>query len=334
MGVPKREEFLAMIGGFPERPALDLHVVDEVEEAGIRRQLITFQSTPGERIGAFLLAPLPLASGRRPAIVALHQDGGERPYQNGKSEVAGLGGDPDLGYGRDLCERGYVVICPDRFGFESRSLARSRHRATFEGFSIQRSRGEDQGVDFTEDLFKGAFANKLLFDGWSMLGMELFEVTRAVDVLSAMPNVDSGRIGVIGHSAGGLLGAYAMYVDDRLRVGAASCGTWLFGDAFQNGYLRPMQGFGSMLAVPGMRRWGDTNTVLAGLAPRPFIERSGDFDPGEERGELLADAWQRYRDLGVPERFDYVAVGGGHGFAQRSRLDVYAWFDHWLLGVL
>jgi hypothetical protein len=263
-------------------------------------------------------------------VVAVHQDGGVRPYRYGKSEVAGLGGDPALCYGKDLCERGYVVICPDRFGYESRSLKTSPHRKTFEEFAIQRSTGEFRGVDLTEDLFKGAYANKLLFDGWSMLGRELFEITRAIDLLTTMAEVDGERIGIVGHSAGGLLSAYGMYIDDRLRVGGASCGTWLFHDAFQDDYLRPMQGFGTSLAVPGMNQWGDTNVVLAGLAPRPFIERAGDLDPGEEPQRLIRDAQRRYSELNAAERFDYAAVGGGHGFTGSMKRDIYDWFDWWL----
>jgi len=321
---------MALIGGFPVRPGLELRVIDEADLHGIRRQLVTFQSVEGEHIEAFVLMPPMSGNTKHPAIVAIHQDGGVRPYRFGKSEVAGLGGNPDLCYGEELCARGYVVICPDRFGFESRSLARSRHSETFEAFAIQSTSEEYPELDLTEDLFKGALANKRLFDGWTMLAQELFEVSRAVDVLCTISRVDAERIGVIGHSAGGLLAAYAMYVDDRLRVGAASCGTWLFRDAFQDSHLRPMQGFGSSLAVPGMRQWGDTNTVLAGIAPRPFIERSGDFESGEESEELLSDARARYHELGASDRLDYAAVGGGHRFAKQSRDEVYNWFDRWL----
>lgn len=330
MDPSKQEQFMTLIGGFPNRPDLDLEVIDEVDLHGIRRQLVTFQSVEGEHIEAFVLMPTLLGNTTRPAIVAIHQDGGVRPYRYGKSEVAGLGGDPDLCYGEELCARGYVVICPDRFGFESRSLARSRHRETFEAFAIQSSSEEYPGLDLTEDLFKGALANKRLFDGWTMLAQELFEVSRAVDVLCTNPQVDAERIGVIGHSAGGLLAAYAMYVDPRLRVGGASCGTWLFRNAFQDDLLRPMQGFGNSLAVPGMRQWGDTNTVLAGLAPRPFIERSGDRDPGDEPEELLSHARTTYRKLNASGKFDYAAVGGGHGFAHQSRQEMYDWFGRWL----
>ena len=39
--------------------------------------------------------------------------------------------------GVEVCRRGYVVICPDRMGFESRSLTRSRFRETFERYGLR-----------------------------------------------------------------------------------------------------------------------------------------------------------------------------------------------------
>ncbi|HEV8632989.1 MAG TPA: hypothetical protein VG370_01925, partial [Chloroflexota bacterium] len=62
----------------------------------------------------------------------------------------------------------------------------------------------------------------------------------AVDCLCTQPEVDAARIGAIGHSAGGLLVALAMYVDARIGAGCASCGTflyrWLWG---RGGAMRP-----------------------------------------------------------------------------------------------
>lgn len=48
-----------------------------------------------------------------PAIVAIHQD--DVNFHIGKSEPEGIMGDSTMYYGKELFERGYVVICPDRY---------------------------------------------------------------------------------------------------------------------------------------------------------------------------------------------------------------------------
>jgi hypothetical protein len=129
------ETLVSVLGGFPRKPPLDMRVVEVQEYATYQRQLIEYTTEGDERVQAFLLMPS-LRAERLPGIIAIHQDGAHRPYQFGKSEPAGVAGDPELAYGLELCLRGYVVICPDRFPFESRSPARSRFKEQFDEFRI------------------------------------------------------------------------------------------------------------------------------------------------------------------------------------------------------
>ena len=112
-------------------------------------------------------------------------------------------------------------------------------------------------------------------------------------------------------------------------VGVASCGTflrrWIYG---RDDFLRPINGFGGM--SPGLAAWGDVDDVLAALAPRPFLETSGDAESEDEVAELTGKARARYAALGVPERYEYVVRGGGHAFPAEERERAYAWIDRWL----
>lgn len=319
--------FRALLGEAPAPAPLALTTLDEQVQPTHTRRLVEYAIETDERVQAYLLVPNDLQPGeRRPGILAVHQDGARRPYEFGKSEPAGVAGDPDLAYGRELCERGYVVLCPDRFPFESRSLTASRFAPTFERFRLFR----DGGLELTEDLYAGCVANRLLHEGRTALGQCLYELQRAIDCLSReQPEVDAGRLGVIGHSAGGFYGALLMYLDPRLAVGCASCGTFLFREVWNRAYLRPINGFAG-LAVPGMGRWGDVDDVLAGLAPRPFLETVGDKTTPEHLAALTGKARTRYAELGVPERYMYRTYDGGHVFRRDMREQSYAWFDCWL----
>jgi dienelactone hydrolase len=192
------------------------------------------------------------------------------------------------------------------------------------------TRYQGRELDLTEDLYRGCVANRLLFEGWTLMGRELYELQRAVDLLCTLPEVDGERLGAIGHSAGGFLTALLMYVDPRIQVGCASSGTALIGNIYGRERLRPINGFGSLLAVPGMKRWGDLDDVLAGLAPRPYLETHGDFTQ-DMVDEKSAKARARYRTLGVEERYESIVYDAqAHVFRADIRKKSYDWFDRWL----
>lgn len=325
---PTRERFISLLGKLPPQPPLAPTLLDEQTFATHTMRLMEYTVSPGETGQAYLLSPAG-CSGPRPAILAIHQDGEHRPYEFGGSEPAGVAGDPNLRYGLELCLRGYVVLCPDRFPFGSRCLAMSRHREMFDQFRVF-TRYQGQELDLTEDLYRGCVANLCLCEGGTLLGRELAEFQCAIDWLCSMPDVDSDRIGVIGHSAGGLLSALLMYIDPRIKVGCASCGTFLIEWILRRDHLRPINGFANPLVVPGFSQWGDVDDILAGLAPRPFLETHADMaqDMVDRKSQK---AWARYAELDVPERYQSIAYGAqAHLFRADMREQSYAWFDRWL----
>ncbi len=256
------------------------------------------------------------------------------PYEFGKSEPAGVAGDPELACGKELAEKGYIVICPDRFPFESRMLSKSNYANTFDLFRIVGQGSDIHGDDFTEDLYQGAYSNKLAFEGRTLTGKTLHELQRAVDVLQSLPYVDPERIGVIGHSAGGFYAALLMYIDQQIQAGCSSCGTFKLEFLYGNNQLRPINGFGGCL-IPGLKPLGDVDDILAQLVPRPFLETRGDADTDSEWFmETHRKAKARYNELGRSERYKTVPYGSDpvfeHIFRKDMREKSYAWLDQWL----
>jgi len=90
----------------PYTGPLEVDVTEEERTHSFVRRKITFIPEPGDRAHAYLF--LPLAKGRRPAMLCLHQT-----TRIGKAEPAGLGGKPNLHYARELAQRGVIALAPD-----------------------------------------------------------------------------------------------------------------------------------------------------------------------------------------------------------------------------
>jgi dienelactone hydrolase len=100
-----------------------------------------------------------------------------------------LAGDPMYHHGHELCRRGYVVLCPDLLCFEERQPTRA-------GRAARRllAGADSERFEFTKRLLTGScLQTKYLHD-----------LTCAVDLLASLPSVNRERLGVIGHSLGGL----------------------------------------------------------------------------------------------------------------------------------
>src|SRR3712207_5658986 len=78
------------------------------ERDGVSWERLDIRSGDGDTIPCLLLTP------ERPlprTLISVHQHNGE--FALGKSEPAGLAGDPSLAYGLRLAERGARVLLPD-----------------------------------------------------------------------------------------------------------------------------------------------------------------------------------------------------------------------------
>jgi dipeptidyl aminopeptidase/acylaminoacyl peptidase len=108
---PTRDGFFALLGEPPpQQPPLDIEVLSEAKHEGHTLKLVEYATVPGERVQAYLLLPHG-NGGPRPGVLDIHQDGTDRPHRYGGSEPARVA---ELPYGRELRQRGYVVIYPDR----------------------------------------------------------------------------------------------------------------------------------------------------------------------------------------------------------------------------
>ena len=117
-----RQALLTRLGHFPERVPLTPLIGTTINEGAYTRALVTYVVEAGEQVSAWLLTPQGATPpGGWPAVLAIHQHANQ--YDLGKAEPAGLAGNPMYAYGKELCQRGYVVLCPDLLCFEERRPA-------------------------------------------------------------------------------------------------------------------------------------------------------------------------------------------------------------------
>jgi hypothetical protein len=194
-----------LLGELTDRPPATMRwefLTDPLERRGdppvvLRR--LRFMLTDEEWGYAWLLTPVDGRASPRPAVIALHQT-----VIQGKNEPVGLEGHPGyasgMDYGLFCARRGFAVLAPDAIGFGERAADHSNTRYR------------------SADAFFAAHPNG------SVMGKMMFDVSRAIDLLEQLPDVDRERIGCIGHSHGGYGTIFAMIGDPRLKAGAVSCG--------------------------------------------------------------------------------------------------------------
>jgi dienelactone hydrolase len=195
-----------LVGPWPARPPLDAQVLSTEETDAYTRYKVAYASLSGDpvvsRITAWLLVPHGLTA-PAPAVVTVHQT-----IPQGKDEPAGINASlPWMAHADYYARRGYVALAPDAVGYG------------------ERTRGCYAGTGFELGDAMPILQSR---PEMTLLGLMLFDVTRAVDFLETRPEVGAGRIGVIGHSLGGILVNGVLGLEPRFKAGIASCGYGIF----------------------------------------------------------------------------------------------------------
>lgn len=312
MNTSLRQALLTRLGHFPQRTTLTPTFGTEIDEGTYIRQAITYKVEEDEYVPAWLLIPKGVApEGGWPTIFAIHQHAGQ--YDLGKSELVGLVGDPQYAYGRELCQRGYVVLCPDMLCFEERRPLETIRRGNdrLDGVGYER-------FEFTERLINGScLQTKYLHD-----------LSCALDLLTSLPNVNGTRLGVIGHSLGGQETLWLTWYDPRVTAAVSSCGFSLMRAILRDGINHNFAAY-----VPDMLAVGDTDALVAELAPRPFLLTAGENDaifPIDGVHAVVERARRIYGQQNEAERFQAILFPGGHSFPAEVKMRAYEFLDRWL----
>jgi dienelactone hydrolase len=159
-------------------------------------------------------------------------------------------------------------------------------------------RDRDHGTPIPADV-RERLDGRLKSAGTTLMGVEVTKVLRALDVLAARPEVDPGRIGMIGLSYGGFYTLYTAALDPRIRVGVASCSFWdrLPGHPTLDGKLEETRVLTSaeLVKLVSPRPLQVQNGIQDALFPiedvRRAVARSRPFYPGPLAASFEFDAF-------------------------------------------
>ncbi|QGQ21488.1 hypothetical protein F1728_01745 [Gimesia benthica] len=285
-----KQKLLAGLGGdWPAPPDLNVKHRETIQRDGFRIESLTYEAEAGDPIPAMLLIPDMVSPAHpAPAVAVWHQHAGQ--YHLGKSEPAGLAGNPMHHTGAALAKEGYVVLCPDALCFEERQDPTGKLKAgNYERFEFLR----------------------YVVDGKCMAWKNILDMQRAIDFLQSRPEVIDEKIGCYGHSMGSthtwLIGPW----EPRIKCLVGNCCLPTYKGIHREHMLHCFPNF-----IPGIYEFGDTPDIAALIAPRPLHMNFGELDGGSPIDEVRRGVKiiaNNYAAMNAETNFSYyIEEGAGH----------------------
>ncbi len=295
---------------------LDIEIVSEEKCNNYTKRKILFNIQQDERIDAYMLIP-DIVENKLPTVLCLTpttQLGKEQTIGNGPTEK-----DADRAYALHLTQRGYIT-----FTFDWDSSGTRQY----------------PGLDPFDN---GPFYKK--YPQWSAVGKNLWDISKALDVLSSFKEVDSNRIASIGHSQGGGGTIQAMAMDKRIKVGISSCGGFpmrMEKNPFNHARNRWWIGRPALrpYCLTGKQFPCDLHELLALCAPRPFlyVAALNDCRYSLDEKDIVESAFNNmhenirkiYSLYEAQNNFRISLHTNGHSFIKEQRDEAYNFLDNHL----
>ncbi|MEJ8305127.1 dienelactone hydrolase family protein [Saccharibacillus sacchari] len=292
------QRFRERLGEFPSVPAeLNPLLLEQTQCDGYTRERIEVTTYEGLRMPLYLLIPDTLGSpDPLPVVLAIHGHGygsreivGLHPDGSARQSQPGLHKD----FALSLVRQGFVVAVPELLGFGDRRLAEDLALAA-----------EDPGKNSCFRL-----SSALLMVGQTMAGYRIYETMRALDYVQTRQETDSGRVGIMGISGGGLVAGFTAALDQRIACAVVSGYTNTFAASIltRNHCLDNY--------IPGILLEAEMPDLLGLIAPRGLFVESGVndhlFGPAGVR-EALDRLQVIFQASGHPNSIEADFFEGGH----------------------
>lgn len=293
---PIRERIAEFVGFVSVNESPSLEIADQHKCDGYSRSLVRYVQADTEQAEALLFEPLdqPPCGG----VLVLHQHNSQ--WHIGKSEVAGLIGDPLQAFGPALARQGLTVLAPDAVGFETRM----GHAAGPASLAPPHLRPDTSPDDWLQYYNQMAYR---LVRGDLLMRKMLQDAATAFSVLNGV--VPAGVLtGVLGHSMGGNIALFFGALEARVAMTCAS-------GAVASYRAKLARGIGLEMAqiIPGFAATFDIDDLLGCIAPRRLLVVSAENDfASVDAVDLVNSARPAFDHPGSDSRVTHVRTTGGH----------------------
>lgn len=252
---------------------------------GATTSQLSWQLGFGPRSTGWLVRPAG-GTGPLPGILALHCHGGNKfggadrlvdlPEAHPSAAAARAGHYDGRALATDIARRGFAVLAHDSFAWGSRrfDLSTPPWRTGAAAAARQAQWREDGVVPSDADEYNAAaafhedtVAKAAGLLGTSLAGMVAHDDLAALDILAALPGVDSGRLGCIGFSGGGGRSLTLAALSPRIRAAVVACMMTTF-ESLLPAYL---DAHSWLLQTPGLWKLGDWPELTGRSAAARFL---------------------------------------------------------------
>ncbi|MDJ0636942.1 MAG: acyl-CoA thioester hydrolase/BAAT C-terminal domain-containing protein [Xenococcaceae cyanobacterium MO_188.B29] len=151
--------------------------------------------------------------------------------------------------------------------------------------------------------------------GQTLLGKVLFDISVGIDLLQSLPEVDSTKIGFIGHSYGGRIALFAPAIDKRIKVAVSNCGSTTFKEM-----LTQKIGIQFDFVVPNFLAYGDIKDVVRLVEPCNLLILGTDDDRWSKNIEEIIEY---AKSAFVHGKLEHKIYSGKHMFSPEMRSKAY-----------
>ncbi len=294
-----REEIISETGVvYNHKLPLNIKETGTIKMNGYSIKKMVFQTRPGIYATANLFVPDGI--GPFPAVINMLGH-----WRKGKIDSTG-----PQAVGHSLALNGYVCLTLDPWG--------SGERTTVHGIFEDHGDGNNLG-------------SALLNIGETLMGIELSDNIRGVDLLSSLPYVIPGRIGATGASGGGNQTMWLSAMDERIKAAVPVVSVGTFGS-----YILGTPCICEV--VIDALTFTEEAGVLSLVAPRAIkmINHKKDANPAFNPTEMIRsynNVKPVFKMMGVENNISYQLFDLVHGYMSEDREAMLGWFDLHLKGI-